>query len=389
MRRSSFSRTLLLGACLAVGLGACQVIAGIEERKLDPNLAAGDTGGADGAGGDNMASTECSQYCTRVMAACTSDFQVYINEEVCLGICALMDPGEAIEPVGNTVACRSHQAKLAEREPQDHCLAAGPGGAGVCGSDCEAYCQLFPLTCPDNIAYPTNTACLQACSGLTDQARFDVLADHEGDTIECRLVHVSSAASTPDPHCGHAPLAPGGPWCRGEPADAPTCAEYCSIALAACTGDLAQYEDAAQCEKVCASLEPGTHADRAEDTVGCRRYHAFSATLAAETHCSHAGPSGDGHCGDASPLPVDGSGNCDAYCSIAEAACPSEFGIAFSKAADCHSQCSLLDEAERDSKYSVESGLASSGLHCRLLQAARAFDDPTACPAALGSAPCN
>src|SRR5688500_18287338 len=124
------------------GLGACQSIAGIEDRVLNP-AAFGE--GGDGSGGEpnvNPATPQCQRYCSDVMSACTAENAVYVDEALCLGVCAQLEPGDPLEPVGNTVACRARQAAIAKAEPAEHCRAAGPGGDGVCGSDCEAYCEL-------------------------------------------------------------------------------------------------------------------------------------------------------------------------------------------------------------------------------------------------------
>lgn len=371
MGRPDFSK-VALGALLSLALGACQAIAGIEDRTLDPNAA-----------GAQSHSAKCKSYCETVMSACTGSNAVYTTPELCLGVCAQMDPGDPLEPVGNTLACRVQEAKSAEREPDDHCRFLGPGGGGKCGSDCEAYCDLFPKLCPDDVEYPSAGACLQACSGLTDQDRFDVKEDHEGDTIECRLVHVSSAAVKPADHCPHSPIAPTEPWCTGKATAAPTCAEYCKIEMAACTGDFQQYVDEQQCLDVCATFEPGTNADKTGNTTGCRRYHAFSSTLAPETHCSHSGPTGDGHCG------VLDEGNCESYCALLAAACPDEFASEMESSDECLLQCAELDESKGDSKYSLANAAKSKGLSCRVAQAASAFTKPAACAAAIGAAPCD
>jgi hypothetical protein len=374
MRRSELTRTLVLGLGLMSAALACQAVAGIEDRKLDTSLA------------PDAVSPECSEYCTLVAEACQDKHQVYTTEATCLGVCELLEKGTDLEPVGNTVECRIAQAKLSLREPAEHCPLAGPGGGGVCGSDCEAYCQLFAAVCEPE--FREQADCVRACDGLTDQTRFDVQADHEGDTIECRLVHVSSATVEPETHCAHAPLAPAEPWCINPADQAPTCEEYCDINLAACVGDLAQYETPEQCLKTCAVLEPGTNADKIEDTVGCRRYHSFSSTLAAQMHCSHSGPSGDGHCGDTGKPDSGRTGNCDSYCRIVAGACPEQFAETFSDA-ECRKACVELEGAGPDTKYSVVSASGESGLHCRILHATRAFADESACEAALGGAPCE
>jgi len=159
-------------------------------------------------------SASCDQYCQIVMQACVGDNAVYVNADVCLAVCATLAPGDSVEAEGNSVACRAAHARLAYDEPDTQCRAAGPGGDGRCGSDCEAYCALYPQICPaEASAQGSKRDCLQSCQALVDQSRFNVVADHGGDTVECRLVHVSAAALEPAVHCAHAQLEPTEPWC--------------------------------------------------------------------------------------------------------------------------------------------------------------------------------
>jgi hypothetical protein len=379
MARSGFVGSLL-GFCLvALGLSACQTIAGIEERKLDPN-----------ASQAHANSKQCKDYCASVMDACHDEFAVYTTLELCMGVCAQLDPGDDNEfAMTNTVACRANQVLAAKAEPDTNCKSAGPGGNGQCGTDCDAYCDLFPKVCPDQNEYPNKAACLQACSGLPEQNSFNVVTDHGGDTIECRLVHVSSATVDPKTHCPHAPIRPSQPWCAGAPKDPPTCEQYCKIVTAACPGDLAQYDSEDQCVAACAALDPGTNADEAGNSVGCRRYHAFNSTLAPTTHCYHAGPSGDGHCGDHGTVEDGHTGNCESYCTLLAAACPSEFQTSMGSADACMAKCVQLPEAEPDSLYTVAKAKQSSGLQCRILHAVQAFEDKTACASATGGDQCK
>ena len=367
MARSRIFRALFIAALLPLCLSACQVIAGIEDRKLDPDVAGG---------------KQCDDYCDAVMAACTDSNAVYPNREQCLGVCSKLPTGDSQELQNdNSVACRAREAALAKREPEDHCKAAGPGGNGVCGTDCEAYCTVFPQVCAKDFEY-TEETCLQACQGLTEQDRYDLKGDHEGDTIECRLVHTSSATVDPATHCDHATIAPADPWCTGKPDDAPTCDEYCNIELVACTGSLAQYENREQCMAACAVLPIGANKDRTQNSVGCRRYHAFSATLAPETHCFHSGPTGDGHCGPE-------AGNCESYCALAQAACADAFGQAFASPDECVSTCADLEESKKDSKFTIDTASMSQAFQCRVLHTLRAFEDAAECDAALGAGDCN
>src|SRR5690242_11318948 len=125
--RISPLRLLFALSLFPVVLSACQVVAGIEERKLDPN-----------AGSDKL----CNEYCDAVLANCNEQngHAVYGNRDQCMGVCRKLPQGDTQEtPNENSVRCRLDYANSAEREPDD-CLYAGPGGNGQCGTDCEAYC---------------------------------------------------------------------------------------------------------------------------------------------------------------------------------------------------------------------------------------------------------
>jgi hypothetical protein len=376
MRRSSLS-SKVVGFCLAAfGLVACQAVAGIEDRTLDPSA------------GKPVYTQQCHEYCDLVMGACTGTNAVYTTKDICLGVCAQLDAGDGEDTQGNNISCRAYWADQATGEPTDNCLKAGPGGGGQCGSDCEAYCQLFPKVCPDDYAYKSTADCLTFCGALANQTTFDVVRDHGGDTIECRLVHTSSATLLPKDHCKHATISPEEPWCINDPEGPPTCKAYCAIELLACTGDLAQYQSQDECMKVCEALPPGTNDDETGNSVGCRRYHSFNATtLGADLHCSHSGPTGDGHCG-ADDLDKGYTGNCDSYCTLLAAACPSEFDNEMGSAEKCMASCIDLPEATANKKYSVTNAEQSKGLNCRVLHTVRAFADPSACASAIGGDQC-
>jgi hypothetical protein len=224
---------------------------------------------------------------------------------------------------------------------------------------------------------------------LDDQATFNVVADHGGDTVECRLVHVSSATLKPDDHCAHAPIRPSEPWCTGAADEAPTCKQYCDIEMAACAGEFAQYQSPQQCLDVCAALDPGTNEDETGNSVGCRRYHSFNASTGPATHCSHSGPTGDGHCGDHGKVEDGHTGNCESYCKLVATACPDEFDNALGTAEKCMETCVTLAEAEPDSHYSLASAENSTGLGCRVLHTVQAFADKAACASALGGDQCQ
>jgi hypothetical protein len=87
----------------------------------------------------------------------------------------------------------------------------------------------------------------------------------------------------------------------GVDAGAFSCANYCSTIMANCTGNNAEYLSTAICAQMCPVFDIGTTVgDTADDTLGCRLFHAMAATtpIAADLHCRFAGPLGGDHCGD-------------------------------------------------------------------------------------------
>jgi hypothetical protein len=362
---------------LEAGL-ACQSIAGIEQRRLGP----------------------CGEYCDTVMKACTGTNTAYANNDACMGVCRLLPEGNPLEPeTSNSVACRLDEARSAAIGEADvHCLRAGPTGSANCSQlgattsiGCESYCMLYQNACGAAwYRYGTLAQCVATCSALRDRGAFDAIEDYDGDTLQCRLVHVSAASVDPATHCEHAELAPPVAPCI-EPADgAPDCEHYCKVIGIACQGEVVQYEDApgstAQCMAVCKALVPGTNADTSTNTAGCRMYHAYNALLDPKAHCGHAGPTGDGHCGTVSSTE---NALCDSYCNIVERACADSFVATF-QSVTCLDTCRGLPDTVRDSQYSVTKGLVAAGtLSCRMLHAVRALSgNPLECPAALGSAIC-
>jgi hypothetical protein len=133
---------------------------------------------------------------------------------------------------------------------------------------------------------------------------------------------------------------------------------------------------------VCSHLDPGKPTDAKEDTVGCRTYHAYNAYVTNQpaSHCPHAGPGGDNHCGNS---------NCPAYCRLLEAACPTQFTSTFGDAPTCLEECADLAGAKGETGMVIANS-DGDNVMCRLNQISRAFKDKTLCPAAVGlDDPCN
>jgi len=185
---------------LLLGTLRCSSVLGIEDAKCDPALPDCDHNGP---------STLCRDYCSEVMANCTGDNAVYEGIATCYAVCKNLEPGAAGDDTGNTARCRLHQATEAGpagvNEPKQHCPGAGPGGEGpngelLCADNCEGYCSIMQAVCDD---YSSVEACLSDCNKAQDLGGYNT-AHSEGDSVQCRLWHVSAAADEPNPHCLHA-----------------------------------------------------------------------------------------------------------------------------------------------------------------------------------------
>jgi hypothetical protein len=359
---------LLFGA-LSQALGACQSLAGIEPRTYDD---------------------PCAAYCALAKEVCTGSAQLYATDDTCYGVCKLLKVGDPNEPTGDNLACRTKQLQLAQQtnEPggaASYCAHAGPVTNGVCASNCTTYCSLFTAACPAGVE-PAN--CVDRCAGLEDTGGFDVNSNYYGDTLQCRFVHISVATLNPSEHCPHAALPADGPCLGMDPTTViPDCDSFCHLEMTECTGENQQYESDAQCHDVCNALTKGTADDQTGNTVACRKYHSYNALLDPDTHCSHTGPGGEGHCGATTTPDSGDTGNCDSYCMLLAAACKSDFDTAFTDQAACALACTQVQGAAPNSGYSIAA--TGNNLQCRLLHVSRALSDSTECAAAEGAAPCK
>jgi hypothetical protein len=374
-------------ALAGLGVLGCQAIAGIQDRIYEP--LEGGTGVA--------ANPFCTTYCNEVMQACTDSAQ-YTDMDTCLAVCAKLPDLDRHEPTNmNTVACREAQARdaLKGEEVASICKSAGPAGDNACGTGCESYCALFDAVCSDKVSAPVPN-CVELCDKLLPPGdETNVAGTAMGNTLACRLYHVSAAAASKDPteHCGHARLANPTLNCIDTDTNV-DCDTYCNTVETICGlpdsdgGTDAVYDDDAQCHAVCGALKSAPTTDMTMNTVGCRTYHAWNAVLLAlpDQHCPHAGPGGDGHCGPDTP---GGDGNCESYCRLVQAACPTDFKDHFAGGADaCMTECEKVPGAKPDSGYSVNTPDGNT-VQCRLHHTAKAFADQKECAAALGTTVCT
>jgi hypothetical protein len=397
MVRLSFFTLALTAA--AGALGACQAIAGIEDRTYVAS-GGGSNGGAGGGSPQDIPSQECIDYCDKAKDVCQTDQAgnivpngvLYLSDEACLATCKQM-PLTGMDQ--NSVACRVQQLRFVDtgEDVPRYCANAGPGGNGVCGTNCENYCQVLKTACRDEFEKyaPTSeeddgiATCVKKCSGLEDTGLFDATmnGNYLGDTLQCRLVHLSSSLLDPKTHCSHAELKPLFK-CVDDPMATPDCKKFCHLDMAECAG-FPVYENEAQCVAVCEKLELGHVGDTTQNTAGCRMYHAYNSMLDPKNHCAHTSPGGDGHC-------VDGddhdAGNCQSYCLLLAAACEDDFNGSFADQEACQADCRNLEGADADSGYSTAA--KGNNLQCRLLHVSRALTNPSKeCAAAQGAAPCK
>jgi hypothetical protein len=396
----------LLMCAAAVALIGCQQIAGIEKRTFnedrldagedaapDAQSEAGEDASEDADASDadtdaeirHPSDEQCQELCDITSSACTVDagHTAFAQDSYCPAVCPFFvlaaDPKQK---TGNTFECRLDQAQKAKAVGPDdnleHCQRIGTGGADVCGSNCEGYCQLYAEICGEPAPNPD---CLEYCPKLRDDPSFDAKSAFGGqvDTLQCRLAHLAAAAIAPETHCAHAALfTPAGLPCNPE---VPNCVDYCGMLMRTCTDDRAQYEALEDCMQTCQNgFTVGKAPDTSGDTLACRRYHTYNAVVAPESHCAHAGPGGDGHCGTI----------CPAYCKLAKAACTTAFGNKYADDAACEADCATFAAKAMDLDYTVAEGKqGGNSIQCRLYHATKAFSDAAECAATLGGGACQ
>jgi hypothetical protein len=152
-------------------------------------------------------SLDCDAFCGVVLDACPrgedENYAVYDSTFTCLRQCSQLEQGSLGQDSGNTLACRLTHAQIARDFPGERatsCPAAGPGGDGVCGSNCEGYCTQAVANCS---LFADRDACLTQCAEVPDLGGFNV-GDIDGNSLQCRLYHLGAALASPTFHCPHA-----------------------------------------------------------------------------------------------------------------------------------------------------------------------------------------
>lgn len=193
MKLVSKAFTVVFGAGAAL---ACASIAGISKAELDSDL--------------------CGLYCDTILANCQGEFEQYTQARICEIYCGTLPLGEVGDETGNTVACRLHHAQQIEEiggEEVSLCPIAGPGGAGVCGRNCEGFCAANEALCDPELSQED---CVEDCEKLEELGSYDT-SIQAGGSVQCRLYHVSAATINATLHCPHA--AGASPCVAGEDAN--------------------------------------------------------------------------------------------------------------------------------------------------------------------------
>jgi hypothetical protein len=187
---------------------------GAPSSSLGGNAAAGEAGqaadaagaGAGGEAGARAAPTLCEQYCSAVTDNCIGAFTVYTSYSTCLAVCARLPEGTEGARTGNSVQCRLRAAQVAKEEVPHYCPIAGPGGNGVCGTNCESLCGLREGVCA-GFSEGDVASCRTECGKLQDLGNYSTDLDvgqYAGPHVQCRLYHLSAAAADdPEQHCLH------------------------------------------------------------------------------------------------------------------------------------------------------------------------------------------
>jgi len=142
----------------------------------------------------------CMMYCAQIMTNCTGKNAQYVSAETCAGVCATFRPGSDGDVSGNSFACRLYHTGAAGMDANTHCVHAGPSGGGACGEPCEGFCTIAGAICPTE--WPDAPTCASECAGFDGSEPYDA-GDVSGDTLACRLYHLTVAATDPAVHCAH------------------------------------------------------------------------------------------------------------------------------------------------------------------------------------------
>jgi len=157
---------------------------------------------------DPKAEPDCKKFCHLEITECTGfGHPMYESEAQCLAVCGALEPGQIGDQSENTVGCRMYHSYNSLLDPANHCTHTSPGGDGHCvdGKDpdagnCQSYCRLLENACKADFDsnFADQPACLDECMKLDGAAaNSGYSTSASGDNVQCRLLHVSRALSSP------------------------------------------------------------------------------------------------------------------------------------------------------------------------------------------------
>jgi hypothetical protein len=184
---------------------------GCEDEMTNGSGGSGGSGGEAGSSSSSSSSsssgmmTAAEKYCASITTNCKDVTTTqYANDGSCIAIANALPAGVDTDTMGNTLGCRTYHAGAAGTDAATHCQHAGPSGGGACGKICEAFCDVATVTCKTE--WPDKTACITSCEGWTPAGMAYNTSFSAGNTTECRLYHLSVAATdaaSATTHCPH------------------------------------------------------------------------------------------------------------------------------------------------------------------------------------------
>lgn len=158
------------GSAGSTGLGGSNQtgLGGSNQTGVGGSTGAG--GNATGAGGDmsgtgggapttcgptgGASSALCTTYCTDIMKACTGTNQQYSDMATCMKVCSYMPAGMPADTGVDSVNCRiNYTNDKTVADAVSRCRGAGPLSYGVCGEDCNTFCNVAANYCSPACGY--------------------------------------------------------------------------------------------------------------------------------------------------------------------------------------------------------------------------------------------
>jgi hypothetical protein len=160
---------------------------------------------------DGVCGSKCANLCYTYGKICTGVVTGVSNNDgaSCLSGCAALNSttGPINATSGNSVDCRIYHAIAGTasflNDVQTHCTHATTSGNDVCGTKCEVMCDMERKVCAANPAFTSRAECITNCSLMGTGG---APGDSAGDTVHCRIYHLSVANGSPalsTEHCPH------------------------------------------------------------------------------------------------------------------------------------------------------------------------------------------